>query len=168
MPIVESIKVLSNNDVYLEEDIDVESETENKTPGVAYIHNVSMTYDSTLCFKIKTYQFYQFYPSEINPSQAIISMKDKFTLVTFPTIPCEEFHYGCTPLIRAKLGNHWKHGKTFFEFLGSTNYYPSWPPNTWNSICVIMKPDRIVLYVNDALVEDSPYIFSNSVVSFRY
>ena len=84
---VKCIKVISNNDVY-QENVDFQATTEKtyddnfSSPGVGYIHNVSLTSDSTICFKIKTYQFYQFYKSEINPSQAIFSIKDKFTIIT--------------------------------------------------------------------------------------
>ena len=165
---VKCIKVISNNDVYLEDETEKTVDDDYSSPtGVGYIHNVSLTSESTICFKIKTYQFYQFYKSEFDPSQAIFSIKNIFTLVTYPTIPCDEFYYGCTSATRAKLGNLWKHGKTFYELLGSPNHYPSWAPNTWNSICIVIKSDKIILYVNDALIEELHNTFTDTIFNFR-
>ena len=172
---VEGIKVVSNNELY-QEDGDFKSSTEkpsdenNMTPGVGYIHNVSISPDSTICFKIKTYQFYQFYQEDYNsPQQVIFSMREKFTLATYPTISCEEFYPGCTTYIQAYSGkNNWKHGRTLFEIQGSPNRYPTWTPNTWTSICIIMKTDKKIIFINDALIEESAHVFTDTInTSFR-
>ena len=172
---VQSIKVVYNNNLY-QEDADYQSSTEkpsdieNITPGVGYIHNVSLTPDSTICFKIKTFQFYQFYKAGAyhGPQQAFFSLRDTFILTTYATIPCEEFYPGCTSHIQGYLGNSWKHGKTLLEIQGSPNRHPTWTPNTWNSICVVMKSDKKILYINDAVIEESSHVFTDTITSFSF
>ena len=50
------------------------------------------------------------------------------------------FLQGCTNQYKQRLGNRWKHGRTF----GASRYggddkiafYPSWVPGSWNSVCI--------------------------------
>ena len=82
-------------------------------------------------------------------------------------VSCEEIYPGCTSNVRAILGNGWKYGKALFEIQGQPNRYPSWTPNTWTSICILLKSNEQKIYINNELVAESSHPITNSIQSFR-
>ena len=139
--------------------------------GFGMIKNVSFSSVNTICLKIKTYQFYQFFHSEKNniesngctlvsksnqrflgPHQTIASIGD-ISMMTVPSLPCDQISYTCTAQVEAILGNKWKHGKTFAGIYG-VNFYPSWTPNTWNSICIVLTSTKTKVYINNEIADE--------------
>ena len=124
--------------------------------GIVRILNVSVSEENTLFFKVKTYQFYQFFDSKKGiiwePWQTVISMTG-LKLITVPAVPCPEFHEICTNQWMANIGDQWEHGKTFMGLYGD-KYFPSWKPGVWNSIFITFSRqfNQLKLFVNGNLL----------------
>ena len=48
----------------------------------------------------------------LGPHQTIASIGD-ISMMTVPSLPCDQISYTCTAQVEAILGNKWKHGKTY-------------------------------------------------------
>ena len=122
----------------------------NSKPCTAKIRNVQFQSENTICLKMKTFQFHQNYKnltSKETPFQAVISI-GPISIVTLQTIP-ENF------FTQYVLVEQFKHGKTIFGVHPThTNYYPSWTPNTWNSMCILLSESKIILYLNNEFVDE--------------
>ena len=125
--------------------------SESESGSIAIIRNVQLKSENTICLKMKTFQFYQIhqnYPT-ITPFQAIISI-GHLKIVTLGTIPMPMY-------ISSILKGKFKKGKPIASVQPSItpdHFYPSWTPNTWNSLCIILSESNTSLYINHELIHD--------------
>ena len=84
--------------------------------------------------------------SKETPLQTVISI-GPIAIVTSQTIPTNFF-------AQYVLGGKFKRGKTMVGIHPTSNFYPSWTPNTWNSMCIILSENKISLYLNNKLIDE--------------
>ena len=106
-----------------------------------------------MIFKVlDVYMFLNLIRDFLGPHQTIASIGD-ISMMTVPSLPCDQISYTCTAQVEAILGNKWKHGKTFAGIYG-VNFYPSWTPNTWNSICIVLTSTKTKVYINNEIADE--------------
>ena len=119
--------------------------------GIAIIRNVQLKSENTICLKMKTFQFHQIHHNYTTfaPYQAIISI-GHLKIVTLGTIPMPMY-------ISSILKGKFKKGKPIASVQPSItpdHFYPSWTPNTWNSLCLILSENETSLYINHELMDE--------------
>ena len=130
----------------------------NKTGKVVF-KDVPFSKENTICMKIKSFQFYQYfklghdYFSGHSVKQNIFTSDAYGTLVTTPAVECGEFWPKCAVGLKSKLGTFWKYGKVFIEFLEvEGSYFDAWKPDLWNKVCFTRNNINIKVYINGKLV----------------
>ena len=130
----------------------------NLTGNVVF-SDVPFSTESTICMKIKSFQFYQYfklgndYWSRYSVNQYIFASDAYGTLFTTPAVECGEFWYKCIGALKSKLGTFWKYGKVFVEFLEvKGGYFHAWKPDIWNKLCFVRNNVNIKIYYNGILV----------------
>ena len=118
--------------------------SESESGSVAIIRNVQLNSENTICLKMKTFQFYQIHQNyaTITPFQTIISI-GHLEIVTLGRIPLPMY---ISSILKGKI----KKGKPIASVQPSNT--PSWTPNTWNSLCIILSGSKTSLYINQELI----------------
>ena len=125
--------------------------SESESGSIAIIRNVQLKSENTICLKMNTFQFYQIYQNytTITPFQTIISI-GHLQIVTLGRIPLPMY-------ISSILKGKFKKGKPIASVQPSItpdHFYPSWTPNTWNSLCIILSESNTSLYINHELIDE--------------
>ena len=126
----------------------------NKTGKVVF-RDVPFSAENTICMKIKSFQFYQYFKlGDIFSVNQYIFASDAYgTLATTPAVECGEFWHKCIVGQKSKLGTLWEYGKVFLEYLEiSGSYFPAWKPDIWNKVCIVRNNTIIQVYMNGNLV----------------
>ena len=104
----------------------------------------------TICLRLKTYQF-STYPDK-ESYQFIVSIKNSgnFMLGSYVALPCPHIYSTCTEIYQNMI-TAWSHGAVFGVLRESDSlqdYYSSWLPEVWTSVCLLSSRQEGSFRVN--------------------
>ena len=135
----------------------------DRRKGIVQLKNITVSEESTICMKVKTFQYYQPLKAPDNkglaqPLQVIFASEGYGTMMTIPAFDCSEFYSGCEAQIKSLLGTQWEYGKIFtiFQDIADNIFIiPAWSPGTLTRICLTRNESLFEVYYNGEKVAET-------------